>query len=259
MIRLREAVTDAAETLRRLFRDPPCHSTPTVLQEPVQGSVAVLEAASREPAYRFLPTHQTVKLSLDPSNSSEEMSFSAKLQNEDAWGRWAAGAVVCEMPVFQNGGCSRMEVPALPKSGVPRRIELPPMRVSLRTFREWVHTPLVRESGSAFRAPAARQALEGILGIPIAVTGQDFQSLPRALGMRYTLQLVKDSGENIRNLEILGVYQIPMKGVRSLRHDGKTGRILLELGMDASNASRAPFILARKKDDRTYVSCFLED
>jgi hypothetical protein len=83
--------------------------------------------------------------------------------------------------------------------------------------------------------------------------------LPKALNMRYTFQLVKTTGENIRNLDVLGVYPVPTKGVTSLRHDARTGRILVNLGPEAVGASRGRFILARKKDDRSFVSCFVEE
>jgi hypothetical protein len=259
MIRIREAMTDAAETLRRLFRDPACHTVSTDLPVPPQGLVAILKALVQAPAYGFASPTQPVLLLREASSHPEAMGFLPRLQAEDGWNRWAAGAVVCGMPVFAAAGCSRLEMPALPRSVPCRKQELPPMRFSLRSYREWIRTPLARGGSPRFQAPSAFQAMNQILGLPIAIAGQDFQSLSKALGMRYSLQLVRASGENIRNLDVLGVYQIPKKGVRALSHDAKTGRILLELGMEASGASRAPFILAQKKDDRSYVSCFLED
>lgn len=97
------------------------------------------------------------------------------------------------------------------------------------------------------------------MGFPVAVEGQEFQSLPKASSMRYTMQLVKTTGENIRNLDILGIYPVPLRGVTSLQHDPSTGRVLLGLSPEASSSPRAPFLLARKKDDLSYVSCFLEE
>lgn len=259
MIRFREAVTDAAETLRRLFRDPPCHAVSTLLPVPPQGFVTILRAMVQTPPYRFAPSTLPVRLLHEARSRPEAMEFSPRLQQEEAWTRWAAGAVVCEMPVFTAGGCSRLDVTPLPRNAASRKLELPPLRISLRPYREWLRTPPTRGGSVGFKAPSSHQALDQILGLPIAIAGQDFQSLSKALGMRYTLQLVRISGENIRNLEVLGVFRIPKKGVQALRHDAKTGRLLVELGMEASGASRAPFILARKKDDRSYVSCYLED
>ena len=98
-----------------------------------------------------------------------------------------------------------------------------------------------------------------VMSLPIAIQGQDVQNIPKVQWMRYSLQLVKATGENIRNLDVLGLYKIPSRGVASMRHDAKTGRLLLELSREAAGASRLPFLLARRKDDRTLVSCFLEE
>lgn len=84
-------------------------------------------------------------------------------------------------------------------------------------------------------------------------------TLPRAQWMRYSLQLVKATGDNIRNLELLGLYRIPSRGVVGMSHDAKTGRLLLALNREAVGASRQPFLLARRRDDRTLVSCLLEE
>jgi hypothetical protein len=77
--------------------------------------------------------------------------------------------------------------------------------------------------------------------------------------MRYSLQLVRGTGENVRNLEVLGLFRLPRKGVSDLRHDAKQGRILVRLESSAVRAPRAPFILARRKDDGSLLSCFVED
>jgi hypothetical protein len=87
----------------------------------------------------------------------------------------------------------------------------------------------------------------------------DIQRLPKGLWMRYSLQLVRGTGENVRNLEVVGLFRLPRKGVADLRHDPGQSRILVRLEASALKAPRAPFILARRKDDGTLVSCFVED
>jgi len=259
MIRFKEAFTDMAETLRRVFQDPLAHAVILGLSEPSRGTVELLESKAFEAPYRFQPVPKAAERLPDPRLVVESMPFQPRLRAEDSWERWASGAVVCEMPVFRSGGCARVGVPPLPRSASIRRVEAVSFRASARAYREWVADPEVRGGCPSVGVPGTRQALNLALGLPISVLGQSFQQLPKALGMRYTLQLVKASGENIRNLEILGVYLIPQQGVRSLKHDPRTGRVLLELGPEASRSSRAPFILARKKDDRSFVSCFVED
>jgi hypothetical protein len=97
-----------------------------------------------------------------------------------------------------------------------------------------------------------------MLSMPVPFQGESIQRLPKGLWMRYSFELVRRTGENVRNLEVLGLYHIPRKGVTDLRHDQKSSRILLRLEASALKAARAPFILARRKDDGALVSCFVE-
>jgi hypothetical protein len=98
-----------------------------------------------------------------------------------------------------------------------------------------------------------------VRALPVAITGEDLGKLSKALLMRYTLQLVRATGENVRNLEMLGLYRVPSKGARQIRHEPSTGRLLVEMGMEAAGAGRVPFVLARRKDDGSVVYCFAEE
>jgi hypothetical protein len=101
--------------------------------------------------------------------------------------------------------------------------------------------------------------LDTILSLPIPLRAEDIQRLPKGLWMRYSLQLVRGTGENVRNLEVLGLFRIPRKGVTDLRHEPGLSRILIRLEAAAVRAPRAPFILARRKDDGSLLSCFVEE
>jgi hypothetical protein len=209
--------------------------------------------------YAFDPRVATQELLFPQVVHAEGMAFEARLYREDAWTAWAAGAKVCEMAVFRAGNCGRMAVPPLPRNVPVRRLVLPTFQVASRWIRESISIPPIHGVRSAFLTPKVSRNLDSVLGLPIAISGEDFQTLPKALNMRYTFQLVKATGQNIRNLDVLGVFPVPVKGVASLRHDPRTGRILVSLNEQAVGAKRGRFILARKKDDRSYVSCFVED
>jgi len=71
--------------------------------------------------------------------------------------------------------------------------------------------------------------------------------------------VVRATGENIRNLDVIGLYRIPVVGTRQLNHDPATGRLLVTLGPEANGAKRALFILARRKTDASIVFCFVEE
>jgi hypothetical protein len=209
--------------------------------------------------YRFQLTILEQTLAFVASIQSEPTTFGITLGQENAWAAWAAGAQVCEMQVFVAGTCGRVSVPPLPRSLPVRRVDLPPFRCATRSVREPFPVPASRQVPPRLVQPRVRKGLESILGLPIAITGEDLLKLPKALNMRFTFQLVKATGENIRNLDVLGVYRVPVKGVAALRHDPKTGRILVNLNQEAVGADRGRFILARKKDDRSFVSCFVEE
>lgn len=218
-----------------------------------------LVAALKSPVYHL--GVDSVKIPLETPATLTEVSvrFEGRLLAEEGWAHWAAGAQVFEMPRFGVGGQRRVEVPPLPRRPPCHRVEPEAFRPSSRGFREGFAPPATRGGTPGLPSPAVRGGLEVALGLPIAVQGQDVQTLPRVQWMRYSLQLVKATGENIRNLEVLGLYRIPSKGVAGMRHDAKTGRLLLDLQREAAGASRLPFLLARRRDDRTLVSCFLEE
>lgn len=257
--RFTEAVSDLKETLARVFRDPPSHSLEIgpLLVEP--HDEPVLAAVSSEPDYRLSAPSLPVCLAYPVFLVEAPMHFEGRLQAEEAWAHWAAGAKVLEMPVFAQGALRRMEVPSLPSRPACHRVEAANFRTSSRCLREGFARPVAWGGPPTLALPAARSGLDLALSLPIAVQGQDVQTLPKVQWMRYSLQLVKSTGENIRNLEMLGIYQIPSQGVAGMRHDARTGRLLLELNRDAAGGRRVPFLLARRRDDRTLVSCILEE
>ena len=68
---------------------------------------------------------------------------------------------------------------------------------------------------AAWNRPGPVRGLEQVLALPVAVTGEDMAKVSKTLWMRYTLQLVRATGENIRNLDVLGLYRIPGQGTRA--------------------------------------------
>ncbi|HNX95912.1 MAG TPA: hypothetical protein PKL14_12205 [Holophaga sp.] len=256
MGRIGSAVSDLAETLKRVFQAPSSRDVEMRLPEPRAGEVAVLACEGRSAEFHLASSPQSAALAFPAGGTEEPMVFSASIQAEEAWTQWAAGALVCEMQVFRAGGCARLDVPSLPRKASVRRGEMSALRSVSRGWREPIQAPPTRRADPSFVSPGVRAGLRLVLGMPVAIPPLEMN---RALTMRYTLQLVRSSGENIRNLEVLGLYRIPTRGVRSLRHDAKTGRVLLELGSEASGVRREPFILARRKTDLSFVSSFVEE
>ena len=184
------------------------------------------------------------------------MGFEARLCREDGWTAWAAGAQVCQLPLFRAESQARIEIPPLPRAAAVRRVAPAPFRPGSRAIREPLQAPATRSHAPGFRPARTFRNRELVLGMPISIAGEDFSRLPKVLNMRFTVQLVKATGENIRNLDVLGVYRVPVKGVVSLRHDPATGRLLVDLGPEALGVARGRFILARRKDDRVLCELF---
>lgn len=257
--RFTDAVSDLSETLRRVFRDPPSHALDTGLKTPRSRGAATLAVEGRRPDYEPHAVSVPVPVMIRSTLVQVETVLQGRIQAEEGWSQWAQGAKVLEMPVFQSGGQRRVEVPPLPRRPLCRRIESERFRTSCRSYREAFNRPAVRGGSPELASAVGKGGLDHVLSFPIAIQGRDVQTLPKAQWMRYSLQLVKSTGENIRNLEVLGLYWVPSRGVGGMRHDAKSGRLLLELSREAAGAARSPLLLARRRDDRTLVSCFLEE
>jgi hypothetical protein len=259
MGKLREAMSDMAETIRRVFKAPQTTASPMGFATPSAPGSPSLEAMALAPSYdfeallRIEPPLAGAKVAVEP------LTWAATVRGEPGWASWSTDATVCQLPLFRAEKCQRLLVPALPRQAVPQRVPLAGFSTRSRSGREPFPPPAVGSIRPQWTPPKAFGALELALGLPVAVNPEDLGKLSKAIWMRYTLQLVRTTGQNIRNLEILGLYRIPCKGTRQVRHEPATGRLLVTLGPEALKARKAPFILARQKDDNAVVCCFVEE
>jgi hypothetical protein len=257
--KVRDAVADAAETLRRVFSDPP-------VREAQAGRFAVRAHAGAAPVATPLPGLEPVTaaeaampLLAEEAHLGHLEAFAARLRTEEGWARWGAEATVVRMAPLVSEGAARVAVPPLPDRAEVRGPLEPVVRPGLRQAAEPLPRVGARRLDPALPGGITRPGLEVALRLPVPVQGEDIQRLPKGLWMRYSLQMVRATGENVRNLEVLGLYHLPRKGVSDLRHDARRGRILVRLESEAVKASRVPFILARRKDDGALLSCYLEE
>lgn len=257
--KVRDAVADAAETLRRVFTDPP-------VREVRAGRFAVRAHAEAAPVAIPLPGLEPVAaVAVAMPLLAEEVhlgrleAFAARLRTEEGWTRWGAEATVVRMAPLASEGAARVAVPPLPERAEVRSALEPLVRPGLRRVAAPLPRVGARRLDPALPGGVSRSGLEVALRLPVPVQGEDIQRLPKGLWMRYSLQMVRATGENVRNLEVLGLFRLPRKGVSDLRHDARRGRILVRLESEAVKAARAPFILARRKDDGALLSCYLEE
>jgi hypothetical protein len=257
--RLKEAMSDLAETIRRVFQAPASHGVPVAVAVPCPGRIPPLAAAVRMPF--VAATAMAVREDLLQAGApvAVPLAWTAAVAGEPGWAAWETGARTCALPLFQAEQCARLEVPALPRRVGTRRQE--PGFAAARSRSGWsgFPPPGTRAFGLGLGPVRTYRGLERMLTLPVGFQGEDLARISKALWMRYTLQMVRNTGENIRNLEVLGLYRIPAKGTRQVQHDRATGRLLVALGPEAAGAPRALFILARRKSDASTVCCFVEE
>lgn len=257
--RLGDAVKDAAETLRRVFRDPAAHSVPLSLGARPEPPFALLGAQALPGLEAFAPVPGPQRIEPEVLLRTPSVALQAGTRGQAEWASWSAGAQVAVMPVFPTRPTGRLEVPPLPRR--PKVAGMASGAFATRTQRvfEALPRPAQRGLAPAFAAPASRRGLDLALSLPVAVSGEDLRTAPRPTQMRCSLQIVKATGENVRNLDLLGRYLIPRRGVREVRHDAASGRLLVLLGPEAAGSGKAPLLIARRKDDRSLLTCFTEE
>jgi hypothetical protein len=257
--RFKDAMSDLAETIRRVFQAPPTHPVAVGCEEPGTERIAPLDATVLLPFVPVAAVTVTQELLRAAPPVAVPVTWTGTLGGEPGWATWASGATTCPVPVFQAEKCNRLGVPPLPRRAEARREKVGGMTTLARNGWRPFLSPRAGTSSPELGVPRVWRGMERVMGLPLAITGEDLGRMSKALWMRYTLQLVRATGENIRNLEVLGLYRIPVKGTRQVDHDPVTGRLLVTLNSEAVGARRAPFILARRKNDASIVCSFVEE
>jgi hypothetical protein len=127
-----------------------------------------------------------------------------------------------------------------------------------------VNPPIMKEGG-VYRINAnlgvtdCYRSVAVALAVPIKIKSENLEKLPKALWMRYMLMLVKESGENVKNLEMIGLYQVPKKGVKTLKHDHSNGSLHIVVGSEALTSPYRKILTARRKDNSALVSCTIDE
>lgn len=257
--RVREAVADAAETLRQAFaglRVVEVAAEPFLPQARASSLLGAEARAGLEPPATACREMQCFR---DATEARALEPFRATLCAESGWARWGAEAEVIHMTPLSGAQAARVAVPPLPRRAQAQGALEPLARPGLRRLAPALVPPGARRLDPALAEARAVSGLDLMLSLAVPIRAEAIHLLPKGLWMRYSLQLVRGTGENVRNLEVLGLFRIPRKGVADLRHDPAQGRILVRLEDRGIHAPRAPFILARRKDDGSLVSCFVED
>lgn len=257
--KVRHAVADAAETLRRLFADPVVHEAAAKGFHAMPRMFPPMVGVAH-PGLEALAVEALAMPLLDEFLRIRELApFQARLQAEEGWARWGTEATVLTMTPLRSAGAVGVAAPPLPRRTGSRAFQDPIRRPLAHGALEPLGEARTRRLAPALEAGQARPGLEAMRAMPVPILAVDIQRLPKGLWMRYSLQMVRSTGENVRNLEVLGLFHLPRKGVVDLRHDARRGRILVRLGAEAAASPRTPFILVRRRSDGVLLSCYLEE
>ena len=119
--RLKAAMSDLAETIRRAFQDPPWHKVPVGWAEPRPAWAGLLEPAASRTLAPFAPVAAAAGLIQAGSPVAAPLAWAPKVTVEPGWGDWAAMAKVGAPPMLRADRCGRLEVPVLPYRAESRR------------------------------------------------------------------------------------------------------------------------------------------
>lgn len=255
--RIGAAVKDVAETLRRVYQDPPARAVALGFAVRPRPPFAVLQSAVREGLDPFAPPLGAQQLQPQAIPRTAAMAFVAK--GDGGWTGWASGAQVAVATVFAAQGAGRLEVPPLPRRPAVGAFAVDRFASRVQAAAVGLARPRTWSASAGLAPPSSRKGLDLMLGLPVAIAGEDLRAAPKPVQMRCSLQMVKATGENVRNLDLLGRYLIPSKGVREVSHDGGSGRLLVHLGPEACGAERTLLLIARRRDDRSLLTCFPEE
>ena len=138
--RVKDAMADAAETLRRVFSDPEVREVRAGAFR-IQSRAAAAPAATPRPGLDPLTAGLRTMPPLEQVVQEHGMEFlRADLRAEAGWARWGAEATVLRMAPLVPGLAARVAIPPLPRRAEARgRIE-PVPRPAVR--RAW--DPLLR-------------------------------------------------------------------------------------------------------------------
>ncbi len=117
-------------------------------------------------------------------------------------------AQALQVELFSAGKAAQLAVPPLPKVTRVQAPREPLPRPGVRTLAPAVAAPKARglEVDRGLETKS-RSEVARVLTRPFVFAGEDLGKLPKNLWMRYSLALVKATGENVRNLEVVGLYR----------------------------------------------------
>jgi hypothetical protein len=259
---IKNAAGDLAETTVRAFAGPKVYLAPQCfLEEPIinpmeQPSVSVSSAAllSQPEAHSIalltltMPPASAADIKFDTLtlNGMGE-PFSVSAASLKASFSWPFATRSADIPKIDALGANTIDPSTFGfQTGTKGVAEIDIPASETRSFTAFIAAPsCIASTGRAFMEP-------------IGIKSKDLASVPKSIWMRYTMRLVKETGENVKNLQIIGLYSIPKNGVKSIAHSASDGGIQILVSAEAVDSKHCTLVVARKKSDNATISYIMD-
>ena len=261
--RIKDTVGDVAETIKRAFSGPTVYSAMDFFKAAPACKILPLPTTRvlTNPLLSSSPSVSVLPLPVSASVSVLNVQFEARVLLETGEA-FRADAKLVSIPLVWPVAAKSAKIPRMDDVAV-NKVDEPysVFNVQFYTLPRFLleHGGVIHKQIAAINFPRCFASVATALSLPIRIKPDDSLLASKALRMRYSLQLVKKTGENIRNLEIIGLFRIPKKGVSSFKHDATTGLLWITAGTEAQKSRSCKLILARRKSDSKILSCILDD
>jgi hypothetical protein len=260
--RIKDTVGDVVETVRRAFVGPKVYSglryfftEPKCKSQVWPSTVAITASLLPKPSFSALPLSlsvfvDTLKIEIEPGIIQETIeAFSTRVTPTDTIFAWSA----------------KIKATEIPDINLPVTNSIAKKYYGFSTMSHPV-SKLAFLQGETYRIITCfgdlryHRSLERALMIPINIRSEDLTKLSKAILMRYTILLLKESNENIKNIEIIGLYRIPKIGVKKMQYNSTNELLQIIAGTDAQKCTeRCKLLLARRKSNATTISCIINE
>jgi len=252
---IRNAVKDLSETIVRAFFGATTHrASQCFIAEPECNSMEKLFASVSSAALISQPSVNSVALLKWASAKAPVIKFDAITQ-WNTLDEFNLSPKRCDVCFFWPCTTASAKIPEMnePSAFIIDR-SIFNFKTEKQAIAQFEILAKTHESAECFIAPKCVQSIERALMESIIIKSQDIAGVPKALWMRYTMLLVKKTGENVKNLQIIGIYKIPKNGVKKISHSASRGIIRIHVGSEAIDAQDCTLVIAKKKSDDTIMS-----
>ena len=257
---IKNAAGDIAETTVRAFVGPKVYrASQCFLDEPNIKSMEQPSASVSSAALLLQPEAHSAALLALPAARAANIKFDARAVN--GMGQ-PFSASVASLGAALSWSCAARSAD-IPKIDAPSANMIDPCTFGFQTEANGIAEFEILASEAHrftafFAAPSCIASIERAFMAPISIKSKDLSSVPKSIWMRYTMHLVKETGENVKNLQIIGLYIIPKNGVKSIAHSASDGSLQIRVGPEAADSKHCTLVVAKKKSDNAIISYIMD-